>query len=79
MGPTPALLTLSLPQEVHLSMKGYRPAREVLSSPGEILVRLQAEPRKASVGKVARPAPAEKEKEKPPAQPAANHFKEGLD
>jgi hypothetical protein len=82
MGPTPALLTLSLPQEVFLSMRGYRTAREVLSSPGEITIRLQAEASKRSTAKVKaekpraleKPASVEKKEEKP-----ASHFKEGLD
>jgi hypothetical protein len=81
MGPTPALLTLSLPQEVFLSMKGYRTAREVLSSPGEITVRLQSEAKRATAVKVksvekARSVdkPAEKKDDKP-----STHFKEGLD
>jgi len=82
MGPTPALLTLSLPQEVFVSMKGYHTSREVLSSPGEVTIRMQAEQVKHSTGKttptkVTRPV-VEKEKEKEKEKPNA-HFKEGLD
>jgi serine/threonine-protein kinase len=81
MGPTPALLTLALPQEVFVSMKGYKTAREVLSSPGEITIRMQAEvvkrsppsPSRVKIEKPAEKKPApEKHEEKP-------HFKEGLD
>jgi serine/threonine-protein kinase len=81
MGPTPALLTLSLPQEVFLSMKGYRTAREVLSSPGEITIRLQAEAPKHVAVKSKPPEklvkPIEKGEKKE--EKAASHFKEGLD
>jgi serine/threonine-protein kinase len=80
MGPTPALLTLSLPQEVFLSMKGYRTAREVLSSPGEITIRLQAEaPKHVAVKSKASEKlvkPIEKSEKK---EEKASHFKEGLD
>jgi eukaryotic-like serine/threonine-protein kinase len=75
MGPTPALLTLALPQEIFVSQKGFRTAREVLSMPGEVLIRLQAEPkpRPAAAKSPAKPAKPEKEK------PAAAGFREGLD
>jgi serine/threonine protein kinase len=80
MGPTPAILTLNLPQEVFVSMKGYRTAREVLSSAGEITIRMQSEARAVKSVKAQKPAAKE---EKPAAakeeKPKSSGFKEGLD
>jgi serine/threonine-protein kinase len=84
LGTTPALLTLALPQEVFLSLKGYRTAHEVLSAPGETSIKLaQLEPRarpvggpKAAKGPAAK-APTVEKKETPP--PQAPRFREGLD
>jgi len=44
-GVTPALLSLPLPTEVELSLSGYRPAREVVTRPGEVRLKLSRLPR----------------------------------
>ncbi len=39
-GVTPALLALALPAQVEVTLAGYRPAREVVSRPGELKLKL---------------------------------------
>jgi hypothetical protein len=79
VGTTPALLTLSLPQEIVVSHKGYRSAREVLSNPGETIVRLQPEPRAKAPAARPKKGPVEKPAAAPPPPPPARSFREGLD
>jgi serine/threonine-protein kinase len=69
-GTTPAVLSVAVPTEFHLALKGYRPAHDVITGPGETLVKLVAEPRPA---RPARPAAA-----KPPVEKPAK-YREGLD
>jgi serine/threonine-protein kinase len=43
MGTTPALVRVSLPTEVHVERSGYQPAKEVLTSAGEVTIKLVPE------------------------------------
>jgi hypothetical protein len=43
MGVTPLVLPVVLPQPVLLKLDGYHPAREVLSAPGDAMVKLERE------------------------------------
>jgi serine/threonine protein kinase len=65
-GTTPALLTLTLPHEVALSLDGYQPAHEILSAAGETVVHLV---KKASEHHSS--AHATKKPDKPAAKPAS--------
>jgi hypothetical protein len=37
---TPALLSLTLPTQIDLLLDGYKPAREVVTDPGEVTIKL---------------------------------------
>ncbi len=37
---TPAVVSLTLPHEVSLTLDGYQPARQVVQSPGEVTVHM---------------------------------------
>jgi serine/threonine-protein kinase len=68
-GTTPALLTLTLPQEIYVSLHGYRTAHEVVTAAGETDIKLVAEPHPRPAGG-SRPTPA---------RDKAPRFHEGLD
>jgi serine/threonine-protein kinase len=73
-GTTPTLLSIALPQEVYLSLDSYQPAKEIVSAPGETVVKLVPEKKHEPVRPAAHRPPA-----KPKAAPAAKPGGEGLD
>jgi hypothetical protein len=56
LGPTPGVVQRRLPQEIELTLPGFAPAREVLSTPGELTIPLAA--LRPPSEKRPRPAPA---------------------